>query len=37
MRLRTAIVPVVNIGTTVGWIFILIGLLLQISGLAWVA
>lgn len=36
MRLRTAIVPVVNIGTTVGWIFILIGLLLQISGLAWV-
>jgi len=35
MRLRSAIVPVVNIGTTVGWIFILIGLLLQISDLAW--
>lgn len=35
MRLRTAIVPVVNIGTTVGWIFILIGLLLQLSDLAW--
>jgi len=35
MRLRTAMVPMVNIGTTVGWIFILIGLLLQISNLAW--
>ncbi len=35
MRLRSAMVPIVNIGTTVGWIFILIGLLLQISNLAW--
>ena len=35
MRLRTAMVPVVNIGTTVGWIFILLGLLLQFSDLAW--
>lgn len=35
MRLRSAMVPVVNIGTTVGWIFILIGLLLQIGDLAW--
>ncbi len=35
MRLRTAMVPVVNIGTTVGWIFIMLGLLLQFSDLAW--
>lgn len=35
MRLRTAIVPVVNIGTTVGWILLLLGLLLQFSDLAW--
>lgn len=35
MRLRSAMVPVVNIGTTVGWIFILLGLLLQIGDLAW--
>jgi Zn-dependent membrane protease YugP len=36
MRFRSAIVPLVNIGTSVGWIFILLGLMLQISGLAWV-
>jgi len=36
MRFRSALVPLVNIGTNVGWIFILFGLLLQISGLAWV-
>jgi len=35
MRLRSAMVPAVNIGTTVGWIFILIGLLLEFGGLAW--
>ena len=35
MRIRSAMVPVVNIGTTVGWIFILIGLLLEIGNLAW--
>jgi uncharacterized protein len=35
MRLRSALVPAVNIGTTAGWIMILLGLLLQISGLAW--
>lgn len=35
MRLRSAMVPVVNIGTTVGWIFIMLGLLLQFSDLAW--
>lgn len=35
MRLRSAMVPAVNIGTSVGWIFILVGLLLDFSGLAW--
>jgi len=36
MRFRAALVPMVNIGTQLGWIFILIGLALQLSGLAWV-
>jgi hypothetical protein len=36
MRIRSAMVPVVNIGTTVGWIFILVGLFLQFSDLAWI-
>jgi len=36
MRLRSALVPVVNIGTNLGWIFIMLGLLLQIGELAWV-
>lgn len=35
MKLRSAMVPAVNIGTTVGWIFILLGLLLEIGNLAW--
>lgn len=35
MQFRSAIVPIVNIGTTVGWIFILLGLMLQIGNLAW--
>lgn len=35
MRLRSAMVPAVNIGTTLGWIFIMIGLLLQLGNLAW--
>jgi uncharacterized protein len=35
MRFRTALVPLVNIGTNLGWIFIMLGLVLQISGLAW--
>lgn len=35
MRIRSAMVPVVNFGTSVGWIFILLGLMLQISGIAW--
>lgn len=35
MKLRSALVPVVNIGTNAGWILIMLGLLLQISNLAW--
>lgn len=35
MRFRSALVPMVNIGTNLGWIFIMLGLVLQISGLAW--
>lgn len=35
MRLRAAMVPAVNIGTSVGWIMIFIGLMLQLSNLAW--
>jgi len=36
LRLRSAIVPIVSIGSNLGWIMILIGLTLQLSGLAWV-
>ncbi len=36
MRLRSALVPAVNIGSTLGWILILIGLLLRLTSLAWV-
>ncbi len=35
LRLRAAMVPVVNIGSSVGWIFILVGLLINWTGLAW--
>ena len=35
MRLRSALVPMVNIGTNLGWILIMVGLLIQLSGLAW--
>lgn len=35
LRIRSAMVPVVNIGTKVGWIMILLGLLLELSDLAW--
>ena len=34
LRLRSALVPLVNIGSTFGWIMLLIGLILQVSGLA---
>jgi Zn-dependent membrane protease YugP len=36
MRVRSALVPAVNIGSTLGWILILIGLLLRLTSLAWV-
>jgi Zn-dependent membrane protease YugP len=36
LKLRSALVPVVNIGTTLGWILILVGLMLQIFDLAWI-
>ena len=35
LRLRSAMVPAVNIGSYLGWILIVIGLLLQITGVAW--
>ena len=35
MKLRGALVPAVNIGTSAGWILLLLGMLLQISDLAW--
>jgi uncharacterized protein len=35
MRIRTAMVPAVNIGTSLGYIFIMIGLLLEFGNLAW--
>lgn len=36
LRLRAFMVPAVNIGSYMGWIFIIVGLLLNITGLAWV-
>ncbi len=36
LRFRAALVPMVNIGTNLGWILILAGLLLQLTNLAWV-
>lgn len=35
LRFRSAIVPMVNIGSYLGWILIVIGLLLQATGIAW--
>jgi Zn-dependent membrane protease YugP len=35
LRFRAALVPMVNIGSSLGWILILIGLLLQQTELAW--
>jgi uncharacterized protein len=35
MRLRGFMVPMVNIGSNLGWILILIGLFLNMTGLAW--
>lgn len=35
LRLRAALVPMVNIGSYLGWILIIIGLLIRATGLAW--
>lgn len=35
LRLRGALVPAVNIGSNLGWILIMAGLLLNFTGLAW--
>jgi Zn-dependent membrane protease YugP len=35
LKFRSALVPMVNIGTNLGWIMILAGLLLQITQVAW--
>ncbi len=35
MKLRSAMVPAVNIGTSLGWILLMLGLVLQLSNLAW--
>ncbi|MBN1147526.1 MAG: zinc metallopeptidase [Anaerolineales bacterium] len=35
LRLRAALVPAVNIGSYLGWILILLGIFLQITGIAW--
>jgi Zn-dependent membrane protease YugP len=35
LRLRSLMVPAVNIGSYLGWILIVIGILLQATGLAW--
>ena len=35
LRFRAALVPAVNIGSYLGWILIILGIFLQISGIAW--
>lgn len=35
LRLRSALVPAVNIGSKLGWILIIIGLILRVTDLAW--
>lgn len=35
MKARSAIVPAANIGTNIGWIFLIAGLFLHLTGLAW--
>lgn len=35
LKIRSALVPAVNIGSTLGWILILLGIFLQMTGLAW--
>ncbi len=36
LRLRSALVPAVNIGSNLGWVLIMIGLFLNWTGLAWI-
>jgi uncharacterized protein len=36
LRFRAALVPAVNVGSTLGWIFIMAGLLLNWTGVAWI-
>jgi Zn-dependent membrane protease YugP len=35
MRLRSALVPAANLGTNFGWILIIVGIILQSVGIAW--
>jgi len=35
LRLRAALVPAVNIGSYLGWILLMIGFFLQMTGIAW--
>ncbi len=35
LQLRSTLVPAVNIGSTLGWILIMVGLLLNVIGIAW--
>ena len=35
LRLRSTMIPVVNIGSTLGWLFIILGIFMQWTGLAW--
>jgi hypothetical protein len=35
LRLRAALVPAVNIGSYLGWILLMIGIFLQLTGVAW--
>jgi hypothetical protein len=35
LKLRSALVPVVNIGSSLGWILIIIGLMLQVVNISW--
>jgi Zn-dependent membrane protease YugP len=35
LRLRSMLVPAVNIGSTLGWILIMVGLVLNMIGIAW--
>ena len=35
MRMRTALVPAANLGSNFGWILIIVGIVLQATGIAW--